>query len=338
MKFGLLSKLTAVFLAVAMVFALTPLTGGHAVYADSVTATGGTVKSNNINQAIAAFGEDNVTASYSSKTLTITLQNDIDLQSPILLKKGASDDTVLIELNGHTITGASGTSGTSEAAAQGKNAIEIQAADYNVIINGTGSVIGGKGAVYEGSNLQRTGNSGGAAVCFVENDDESYWYSSENDSKLEYGLKITGGANITGGPGADVSGEDWVNNILNCSFSTGYSPQFNLSAGIGGPGITQTNARIKNADETPIFTRIEIVDGTVTGGTGGTLDLSTANTPVMTHYGLMNHDAVDTYMQNLYEHEDTYDDYVVRAIRRSPSRSKSNSIKHTVNTKAPCRR
>lgn len=231
MKSGIISKLTAVLLSLCMVFAMAPLNlGSFTAHASGSSAQGGPVASNSEAQALAAFGEGNAAASYSSKTLTITLQKDIDLQSPVLLKKGASADTVLIKLNGHTITGAPGAAGTDEAAAQGRNAIEIQPADYNVTIQGSGSVIGGKGAVFEkitndeDSNVfkHRSGMDGGAAVCFVGNDDGTYWYPTETGNKLEYGLQITGGAAITGGTGAELSGDDWVFNIQNGSHPSNY--------------------------------------------------------------------------------------------------------------------
>ena len=85
MKPGIFLKLTAVLAAITMVFAMAPLTGGSTVYADSSHADGGPVLSNSADNAKAAFGESNISTSYSGGTLTITLQKDIELDSPVVL-------------------------------------------------------------------------------------------------------------------------------------------------------------------------------------------------------------------------------------------------------------
>ena len=144
-------------LAVAMTVTMMPWLGGATgkAYAETVPAPGGTVASNSDTDAVEAFGSGNVTAEYNQKILTITLQNDIELSSSVLFQKGITGDTVKLDLNGHSITCKTGTSGTNDSAASGKNAVEIKAADYDVIILGPGTITRGKGPLSENSNKFR---------------------------------------------------------------------------------------------------------------------------------------------------------------------------------------
>ena len=127
-------------LAFAMVFTMMPLLGPQTAYADAAEANGGTVASNSEVDAKAAFGSGNVTASYERNTLTITLNSDIKLNNPVVFRLGAAGDTVRLELNGHSITAAAGSNGQDSDLAQGKDAIRIIPNEFNVEINGPGSV------------------------------------------------------------------------------------------------------------------------------------------------------------------------------------------------------
>ena len=326
MKNNRLFRQTAtMLLALAMVFTMMPLLGAQDAYAETAEANGGTVASNSKNNAEAAFGAGNVTAEYSSAsgTLTITLNTDIGLKAPVVIKKGSSGKKVVIDLNGHTITAAEGISGDSAEAAKGKDAIRIIPADYDVEIKGGGTVTGGKGAVIETEDHFRYGARGGDAVSFIA-DGDSYWNPQNNDAELSNGLTVTGGAVLTGGAGGDISGDDWRYSIDNFSgeheHTLGDNGQFQLKAGAGGSGIGQPGTGIAYAQVLLAYARIIIENGTVNGGPGGAVDMTTAHTPVLTYYGLMNAPAIDRYMQELSNRDKAFDNYVDSAIKLRPGR------------------
>ncbi|MBQ6496910.1 MAG: hypothetical protein IJI74_07065 [Firmicutes bacterium] len=313
--------ITAMLTAFLMVFAMMPQIGMGIACAETISAPGGEVSSNSEADAAAAFGASNAAAAYSGgdHTLMITLNEDITLETPVIFKKGKTGDTVVLDLNGHTITGAAGTDGTDQENAKGKDAIRIIPGAFDIEIKGSGSVIGGKGAVFEDEDHFRSGMNGGDAVSFVQHNDGGYWYPYDSvKGELEYGLKIKNGASITGGDGADITGDDWIYNIGNYSGGGAYSMyncyQFVLRAGNGGAGIGQADTGIPDGATTLAYTRIEVLGGAVTGGAGGSLDMGTGNTPVMTHYGLMTNSVIDTYMQGAYDPSTTYDDYVAASI------------------------
>lgn len=303
-------------LAVAMTVTMMPWLGGAAdrAYAETATASGGPVLSNSEDNVKDAFGSENVAVVSNGQSMTIKLQKDISLSAPVSFRIGTTGDTVTLDLNGHKITAASGNDGTDFGTTSGKNAIEIIAADYNVVIQGPGSIEGGKGAVYETGYHLKYGTDGGMAVCFTGNEDGTYWNPQDNDAELKYGLTVDGGAVLTGGAGADMTGDDWIDNIQNYSGGDRLSylkcPQFKLNAGAGGAGIGQDGAGIEYGATILSYARIDLLHGTVIGGTGGSLNLGSDNTPALTHYGLMNHTAIDGYMQELSNASTAYDDYV----------------------------
>ena len=264
----------------------------------------------------------------------ITLQSDLVVRSPIVFQsttfrpESASltpdGHTVTLDLNGHSITGAAGTTGSDKTAATGVNAIELQPAGFNLVIKGPGAVTGGKGAIYETEAHMKRGADGGIAVCFTSISPKDYWFPNPdlNNGKLEYGLKVDGSAVLTGGDGADITGEEWVYNIGNYDDGDRYSnysnPMFRLIAGKGGAGIGQTDAGIECGASTIAYNRIDLIKGAINGGSGGNLDLGTANSPVLTHYGLMNSPAISSYMQELHSTDNTYDIYVASNYRHRP--------------------
>lgn len=312
-------------IAIAMTVTMIPWPGGAAniVYAETATANGGSVLSNSVENVKAAFGSENVIVEHNDQNIAITLQKDISLLAPVLFQRGEEGDIVTLNLNGHTIYGPAGESGTNRDSAIGKNAIEIIPADFNVVIQGEGSVIGGRGAVYESEYHKKYGMDGGEAVSFTGTGDMSdYWYPDSDDAELKYGLTVNGGAILTGGAGADMKGDDWVYNIREYNGPTEHemsnNPQFTLSAGAGGAGIGQTDTGIEYGASTLAYTKIEINNGTVTGGKGGSIDLGTKSTPILTHYSLMTSEVIDQYMKELSNTSNTYDDYVANAISFVP--------------------
>ena len=294
------SNITAILLSVAMVFTMMPLTHcGVQTASAAESGDGGTVASNSEADAKAAFGESNVTVSKSGSTLTIKLGNSIELENPVRFVKGSSGDKVVLDLNGKDITGANGVDSTDENAAKGKDAIQIIPADYDVEIIGQGSITGGNGAVFERSDHYKKGTRGGDAVAFVANENKSYWNPSEDDAELKNGLIVSGGAVLTGGSGADLSGDDWKYNIAYCKteqYTLYDNPQFILLAGAGGAGIGQPNTGIAYAETPLAYAKIIINGATIIGGEGGHIDMGTDDTPILTHYALMNDPAIGQYM------------------------------------------
>ena len=281
-------------LAIAMTLTMMPLNwgAGSYVYAEAKTADGGVVASNSPENAQAAFGSDNVTAEYAGQKLTITLLEDIELSAPVLFQKGTSGDTIILDLNGKSITCASAENGSDADKSKGKNAIDICPADYNIEITDNspgatrGSIIGGDGGVYETSSHFKYGRDGGMAVCFVNSE-----WSPEGAGELAYGLRVTGGVSLTGGNGGKVTDEDWLYNLGEYTGARDMFQTLYLEAGCGGAGIGQSAV-----DGTLVYTRIDIVNGEVTGGEGGNIDIS-GITP--TFYALLTTDAVAAAMGNL---------------------------------------
>ncbi len=326
------ARITAILMSLLMVFAMTPLAGAQHVYGtdtgadanDGLIVPGGTVTSNSAEEALAAFTSDqtqSATSDYDSdsQTLTITLNSDVTLEAPVKFVKGEAEDQVVLDLKGHTITAKAGQPGTDRAKARGGNAIEIIAADYDVEVKGPGAVVGGEGAAFETEDHLKQGADGGMAVCFAGNEDGSFWCPAGDSTKLCHGLRITGGAVITGGAGAEMSGDDWIYNIEKYSGDDRYSfiscPQFSLRGGTGGAGLGQVDTGIKCAATTLSYARIDVMDGTIRGGAGGRLDLGSPGTPVLTHYSLMNCDAISAYMDaKNWANTSNYDDYVSRNI------------------------
>jgi len=325
MRTNILKKILTMTLAFAMVFTMIPLLGvGVQEVNAAESAPGGTVKSNSTTDAESAFGANNVTATYnsSSKTLTIKLDKDIELSVPVVFEKGATGDTVVLDLGNHTLTGKAGTAGTNLNEAAGKDAIRIVAADYNVKIQGPGTVIGGKGAIYKvGTELYKIGHQGGMAVSFAD----SNWRPESTNGKLSYGLTVTGNATLKGGDGATVTGADWIYNVENYKGDK-YEPltyqnfRFQLVAGPGGAAIGQTGEDVAGGKSGKAYARIVVEkDSDIIGGKGGRVDLSTDGMPLLTHHGLMNYGWIDTYLNGTTVKE-AYSQYVENQIRFKPGK------------------
>ncbi|MBQ3281458.1 MAG: fibronectin type III domain-containing protein [Eubacterium sp.] len=249
------------------------LAGAAVAYAES-SAQGGTVHSNSVADAEDALGKENASVSISGSTLTITLSDDVVLGRPLRFVKGAAGDRVVLDLDGHSLTGAAGVDGTDEEAASGKHAVEIAADEFDVEIKGPGSVTGGKGAVYEFENGYRKGSRGGSAVFFGPRADTDYDESSATDlgydpETLKYGLSVTGGAELTGGQGADVDYDDWLNNVNRIGTDC------EIMSGKGGDGIGQvyTSDHILDVIRERSYAEVNIANGTIKGGAGGNVFL-----------------------------------------------------------------
>jgi len=310
MKVKTNSKIIAIVTALLLAFVMWPQIGAGQAYAEEGNASGGTVSSSSANQALSAFGSSNASASYNASTLTITLNKDVNLSAPVVFKQGNAEDTVVLDLSGHTLKGAAGTALETRETATGKDAIQIIPGQFNIEIKGSGSVVGGSGAVSKNDSNFRRGQSGGNAITFVAGDGGAFWYPEATGSrKLNYGLKVTGGAAVKGGAGADITGDDWVNNISHCE-------EFAVTAGEGGAGIGQADTAIEFGASTLAYSKIEIVSGTVTGGAGGSLDMGTDATPILTHYNMMNNSAIGAFMQD--RPANYYDTDVAGAIKLIP--------------------
>jgi hypothetical protein len=138
------------------------------------------------------------------------------------------------------------------------------------------------------------------AVCLTDygEDDNNigkraYWFPESNPYKLEHGLTVTGEATLTGGEGGSVSGSDLMYNIEKYTGER-WANAPRLLAGDGGAGIGQYVTSRTSEAPTIVYSRIEIEDGTVKGGKGGGIDLSSI-TP--TDYAIMNSAAAATAMQ-----------------------------------------
>ena len=146
------SFLTAA-LSIMLVLTMMPLQDITAVTAYAATqseAPGGAAASNEPDQFLAALGSSNadaISTNTEDKTVTtITLQNDIVLADPLRITLGSVGDKVILDLNGHTITGKEGVVSETLSESQGRHAIEIAADEFDVEVCGPGSIIGGKGA------------------------------------------------------------------------------------------------------------------------------------------------------------------------------------------------
>ena len=322
-------RLFSVLLTAAMLVTMMPYLGGADgnAYAEwELSVPGGAVSTDSeLSSVFSVFGGENpkhVEASRSGDTLSIKLLKDMVLESPLLFKKGESGNKIILDLNGYHLTGAPGETGSDRAQAEGNNTIEIIPNEFNVEIRGRGAVIGGKGAVIEDEDSFRHGAKGGAGILLTANDDDSYWNPNTDDAKLKYGLTVTDNVSVIGGDGADLSGNDWLYTVNNCQtlrYDNYKNPQFTLNAGRGGDGIGQKNAGVEYGQTSLAYYSIIIENGSVEGGAGGVIDLSSPDTPVMTHYGLMNNPVIDQYMQGIPSNRDRrYDDLVTSALKLKP--------------------
>ncbi|MDO4869065.1 MAG: hypothetical protein Q4A65_02060 [Bacillota bacterium] len=273
-------------IALSIVMALT-ITNVQFSFADMTrTAPGGEVASGDVSAAEAAFHNE-AAVTKSGAVMTITLSRDLTLDAPVQFIKGASGDKVVLDLNGHELSAMFGMSGDDIDAARGNNAIEIQADEFDVEIKGPGRITGGKGAIYESENHFKSGADGGAAVEFVH----SEYYPNADNGKLEYGLNVTGGAELIGGDGGDMTSEEWLYNIA--EFTGSRSDHPHTTAGSGGAGISQENSGLLSGPLSLVYAKISVEDGVVTGGKGGNFDMSEF-TP--TEYALMTSSAAETVM------------------------------------------
>ena len=284
-------------LAVAMTATMMPLAGviagtaddmdGIVTYAaEAANVPGGTIASNCNDQNLAEVFGDSAALSkgtgINANTRIITLNADINPVRPIRFIKGNAGDKIIIRLNGHTITGAAGTQNDKgdEQLAAGKNAVEIAADEFDVEIKGPGKVIGGKGAQCMFDYDGRIGLSGGDAVFFCERVDNLHGVTENygdildegyHPDELQYGLTVSEGAELIGGEGANAAFDDWLSNVRGDSGSVGFS----ASAGKGGAGIGQvfTGTGADSCLEELSYAKITITDGSVTGGSGGNVDI-----------------------------------------------------------------
>lgn len=259
---------------------------GEAVHAD-----GGACASNAADDFVKALGSGNAEVLSETKDgrsiVTVTLKNDIVLEQALRITHGAWDDKVVLDLAGHSITGAEGKNSDDSEDSRGVSPIEISAGGFDVEIKGPGSITGGKGAVYESYGV-RSGANGGNAVTFVESEYEPL----ADNGRLLYGLTVTGGAVLTGGSGADISAQDILNNIEKYSGSAVDFPA--VSSGSGCAGIGQLNAGMMFGNQALVYSRISVEDAVVNGGNGGRADMSSGITP--TKYHLMTSQVVQKGM------------------------------------------
>ena len=274
------SILISVITAVLMVLALIPV-GGTSVYAEegAAAAPGGQASSNDADALAAALGGTDTVEVMAetdpgtgASVLTGRLKQDIALGSALKIQQGKPGDRIVIDLGGHTVTGPEGASGADEELACGGNAIEIAAGEYDVEITDSsanpGALIGGRGAVYETGDSFRSGAGGGCAVCFTE----SAYYPYTEQARLNHGLTVSGGVQLAGGKGADVSSDDMLWNIEKYTGSRSDSPEF--SSGSGGAGIGQIHAgELSASGLSPVYARIDARNGRVSGGDGGLVDM-----------------------------------------------------------------
>ena len=254
------------------------------------SAPGGNVASNSVNQAQSAFG-GGASVTLDGTTMTITLNDDIALQAAVVFTQGSAGDKIIMDLNGHAITGAMGVAGNDGAAAVGKNAIEFYPVAYDLEIKGPGSVTGGQGGIYENANGYQYGMEGGMAVCIRGVSTEQFY------GGLEYGLAVTGGAVLKGGDGASLSKTQWQYSFERYADNPIADPP-SLSAGDGGIGVGQFIVDVdpNNIEPAayPAYARIDIVNGAVEGGAGGDVDWSGV-TPTV--FALMNNALSQSVMQ-----------------------------------------
>lgn len=320
--------LTATVLSLMLVFTMMPLSGFDAVHGDTASAPGGTVTVDTTGaakaMAKAAFGLGDSAVTTSDDTMTITLQEDIVLNAPVRFVKGTAGKKVILDLNGHTITGNAGMSIDSDwKKTVGGNAIEIAPDEFDVEIKGPGSVIGGKGGKVNRPDYSeyRVGTYGGSAVFFCERVDKVHdvtgtWGDIIDEgyhpNKLEHGLTITGGANLVGGAGANVTLNDWKYNL-----SIGDADLFSIVAGSGGNAIGQvfTNTETANVFEELSYARIVVENGTVTGGAGGNVDLGDQ---LLTTTDIQKISEIQTFMQGKSANYD-FDSYVTDNIKFKPA-------------------
>lgn len=187
------------------------------------------------------------------------------------------------------------------------------------MIKGPGTVKGGNGFKYKTPDNKYYGAPGGMAVAFAD----STWKPTAGNSKLTYGLAITGGALIRGGDGAEITGEEWIYNIENYGGDNASSPlsydnpKFSLRAGNGAPAIGQTGAQVEDGKSDKAYAAITIDDGTVVGGSGGMINLNTSSMPVLTHYALMHNSVIKEFMNGVAL-KDKYSGYVSNQIKFLP--------------------
>ena len=277
----IIKKITALSLILVIVLAVLP------AMSRNVRANDGIIYSNDPDSALSVFGSGNVTAGYESSVLTITLNNDISLQDTIRFAQGNKDDKVILDLNGYTLTGVHGVAGNDIDAANGQDAIAYYPIAFDLEIKGPGTVNGGSGAVYESAGGYRYGADGGNALRIEGPVNEEFF------GKLEYGVSITGGALLRGGDGAGLTKDEWQYSFESYSKDpSGGAPH--LSAGNGGAGIVQPVLDLETDVSYPAYSKIEVIDGTVEGGTGGGVDWSGV-TPTV--YALMVNSLSETVMQ-----------------------------------------
>ena len=197
-------------------------------------APGGVVIADDPEAASRAFGGA-VTVTLSGQVMTIRLEDSVFLGKPIRFKKAQTGDRIILELNGFMLCGEAGSSYADYMSCTGKNAIEIEAGEFDVEIRGPGAVLGGKGGVYESPVVDgvslRCGLEGACGILILNGDPD---YISET---AVYGLSITDGVDIVGGAGADLTEEDRTYNIENGLEEGQSEEEVPLQCGLGGRAI-----------------------------------------------------------------------------------------------------
>lgn len=180
----------------------------------------------------------------SDEPLEITLNSDIQLQETLKIS-----NSIIINLNGHTIKGPNGTKESPE----GKSAFEVTADNVKIILRGEGQVIGGDGySDSEGGN----GGNGGTGIDFKDTEGGSLTTGEDTTVSGGNGGTSTEGIGGNGGPG--VEGNDIDVNVSG-----------NITGGDGGNGAT-AGGNGGNGIQTEGDSDIKIKENAqVSGGNGG---------------------------------------------------------------------
>ena len=227
-------------------------TVANTVVAGTTTAPGGTVTT--AAQLIEALGG---AAHIDTETGTVVLDGDVQLSETIAIPGGS----IVIDLDGHRITGPSGDGNTGIEAGDGGAAIAITGGAVEIEDNsddGDGRIVGGAGG--SGST---GGGSGGVGIAVHGGTlavDGGVMVGGGTGGASGIGSGGSGGSGITVGGGANVTIEGIISGG-NGGSSIDRDGDSNGSGGPGGSGVTTSG------------TVIVAIKGRVTGGSGGNGDV-----------------------------------------------------------------